>query len=262
MKMTHVRNATAVLEVGGKTVLVDPMLSAEGAMEAFPTNTGNTARNPLVDLAVPLADLLSPDIVVVTHTHTDHWDAAAASLLPRGVPVLVQHAADAELIANEGFTDVRILDEPITVDGTVFARTEGRHGSHAALEAVPFLGRVMGVVVSHPGEPVVYFAGDTVLTEDVRAALKKHTPDVVVLNTGGAVIATGEADFPTTDPILMEDQDVFDVHQLAPQARIVAVHMEALNHCPVTRADVRSLAAERGIGESVLVPEDGDVLNF
>ncbi|WP_017610729.1 MBL fold metallo-hydrolase [Nocardiopsis xinjiangensis] len=262
MKMTQVRNATAVLESGGKTVLIDPMLSAKGAMEAFPSNTGDTARNPLVDLAVPLADLLSPDIVVVTHTHTDHWDSAAASLLPRDVPVLVQHAADAELITNDGFTDVRILDEPITIDGLAFNRTEGRHGTHAALEAVPSLGQVMGVVVSHPEEPAVYFAGDTVLTEDVRAALEQHTPDVVVLNTGGAVLATGEEEFPTTGPILMEAQDVFEVYQLAPQARVVAVHMEALNHCPVTRADVRSLAADRGISESVLVPEDGDVLNF
>lgn len=256
MKMTHVRNATAVLQVGGKTVLIDPMLGARGSMEAIPTDTGDTSRNPLVDLAVPLADLLSPDVVVVTHTHADHWDSAAAALLPRDVPVLVQHAADAGLIAKEGFTDVRVLDEPTTIDGTVFTRTGGRHGSEAALEAMAeLLGQVMGVVVSHPGEPVVYFAGDTVLTDDIPAALERHAPDVVVLNTG-------EGRIPSLGPIIMGARDVVEVHRLAPRARIVAVHLEALNHCPVTRADVRSLAAEHGIADRVLVPEDGDVLTL
>ncbi|WP_069387240.1 MBL fold metallo-hydrolase [Cellulosimicrobium cellulans] len=256
MQMTQVRNATIVLEVGGKTVLVDPMLGARGSTDAFPSETGNTSRNPLVDLVVTLGDLLTPDVVVVTHTHPDHWDVAAAALLPRDVPVLVQHDADAEVVAKDGFTDVRVLAEPITVDGTVFTRTGGRHGSDEALAAMPeVLGEVMGVVVSHPDEPVVYVAGDTILTDDVRSALEQHDPDVVVLNTGGAV--------PTPmGPIIMGAEDVVEVHRLAPRARLVAVHMEALNHCPVTRADVRTAAAEQGIDDSVLVPEDGEVLTF
>lgn len=256
MEMTHVRNATAVLRAGGKTVLVDPMLGARGSRDGVPNSRGGTERNPLVDLVVPLADLLSPDVVVVTHTHSDHWDAAAAALLPCGVPVLVRHAADAGAVAKEGFTDVRVLDEPVTVDGTVFTRTGGRHGSEEAMEAIgEELGQVMGVVVSHPGEPVVYFAGDTVLTDDVPAALERHDPDVVVLNTGEGWIGS-------VGPLIMGARDVVEVHRPAPRARIVAVHLEALNHCPVTRAEVRSLVAAHGIADRVLVPEDGEVLAF
>jgi hypothetical protein len=38
--------------------------------------------------------------------------------------------------------------------------------------------------------------------------------------------------------------------------------MEALNHCTVRRVDVRSTAAEHGLGDRVTVPEDGEVLTL
>jgi L-ascorbate metabolism protein UlaG (beta-lactamase superfamily) len=255
MEMTHVRNATMLLEMAGTSVLIDPMLGAKGSMDPFPSVTGNQARNPLVDLVVPVSELLTPDVVVVTHTHADHWDAEAAALLPREVPVLVQHRGDADLLAGQGFTDVRVLDAPTTVAGVTFTRTGGQHGSDEVLAALPFLGQVMGVVLSHPDEPVLYLAGDTVWTEEVRSALDEHRPDVIVLNTG-------EARPTDMGPILMGAQDVIDVHRRAPGACVVAVHMEALNHCPTTRADVRALARAHELDDLVMVPEDGDLLTF
>ncbi len=60
----------------------------------------------------------------------------------------------------------------------------------------------------------------------------------------------------------MGAEDVARVHGLAPDARIVAVHMEALDHCTVTRADVRAVAEARGITAAVHVPEDGQTLTF
>ena len=253
MKITHIRNATMLLEVGGHRVLIDPMLGAKGSGDSVPTTSGNNSRNPTVDLAMPLLELLDVDAVVVTHTHFDHWDAAAASLLPRQVPVLVQNAADAVLVSSAGFSDVRALEMPTTLGDTVFTRTGGQHGSDATLAAWPMLGEVSGVVVRHPGEPVLYIAGDTVWNEEVRAALALHEPDVIVLNTG-------EARLPDGSIILMGAEDVPAVHEAAPQARIIAVHMEALNHCVVTRDQVRRMALEHGISEYVLVPEDGELL--
>lgn len=249
MKITQVRNATLLLEVGGTRILVDPMLGAKGAQPGF----ASARRNPLVDLVVPLADLLDPEIVVVTHTHSDHWDAAAAALLPREVPVLVQHAVDAAVLEEAGFTQVSVLDEPTTMRGVTFTRTGGLHGSEATVAAAE-LGEVMGVVIAHPDERTLYIAGDTVYHPAVEEALAAHQPDVIVLNTGEAVL-------PGLDPILMGAEDVVRVHRLAPDARIVAVHMEALDHCTVTRDDVRATAEANGIAESVDVPEDGETLS-
>ena len=35
MNIRHIRNATAVIEYGGKRILIDPMLSDKGAFEPF-----------------------------------------------------------------------------------------------------------------------------------------------------------------------------------------------------------------------------------
>ncbi len=35
MNIRHIRNATAVIEYGGKRVLIDPMLSDKGALNHF-----------------------------------------------------------------------------------------------------------------------------------------------------------------------------------------------------------------------------------
>jgi len=251
MKITQVRNATMLVEIAGLRVLVDPMLGAQGSQPGF----GGPRRNPLVDLVVPLDALTRPDVVVVTHTHTDHWDAAAAALLPRAVPVLVQHDGDAAHIRGAGFENVIVLAEPHTVAGVTFTRTGGQHGSDATLAAAPKLGEVMGVAIAHPDEKTLYVAGDTVMNGAVEAAIAAHRPELIVLNTGEAVL-------PGLDPILMGADDVVAVHALARESIIVAVHMEALDHCTVTRAQVRETAAAHGIARAVIVPEDGEQLEL
>ncbi|EKT76939.1 beta-lactamase domain-containing protein [Rhodococcus opacus M213] len=256
MKLTLVRNATLLLEIGNQRILVDPMLGAKGSLNPFATTSGDMSRNPTVDLGVPLSELLDPDLVVVTHTHVDHWDPAAAALLPRTVPLLVQGDADAEKVSANGFIDVRVMDTEIEVGGTTVCRTDGQHGSDEVLQSLPVLGPVSGVVLRHPGEPVIYIAGDSVWNDAVRDALRKHEPDVVVLNTGEATLLA-EAHI-----ILMGAQDVVRAHRAAPHSHIVAVHMEALNHCVVSRDRVRDLVRENGLQGQVSVPEDGELLVF
>ncbi|MGY2744632.1 MBL fold metallo-hydrolase [Arthrobacter sp. UYCu723] len=255
MKLKHIRNATMMLELGGARILIDPMLGAKGSIESFANSAGNSVRNPTVDLVVPLEELTGVDVVVVTHTHVDHWDDAATSLLPRQVPLLAQNDADAKAIAAHGFSDVQVMAEPIVIGKTSFTKTKGQHGSDATLAAWPRLGEVSGVVVRHPGEPTVYIAGDTVWNEQVRQALLEHRPDVIVLNTG-------EARFPDNSALIMGAREILEVHEAAPEANIVAVHMEALNHCVVTRAQARKIAEDHRISAQVFVPEDGEVLIF
>ncbi|GAA3693372.1 MBL fold metallo-hydrolase [Zhihengliuella alba] len=255
MHITHVRNATLLVEAAGLKILVDPMLGAKGSFGPAPTTVPCAERNPLVDLPMPLTELLDADLVVVTHTHPDHWDAAAAALLPRSTPIVVQNRQDADELAEHGFTAMQTMEEPIAFGPVTITRTEGRHGADDFLAANPGMGLVSGFVLSIEGEPSLYVAGDTVWTQGVIDALDGHRPDVVVLNTGEARWAEG-------DPIIMGAQDVIRVHEQLPSSQIVAVHMEALNHCTVSRADVRALAEAHRIGNRVHVPADGERLTF
>ena len=54
----------------------------------------------------------------------------------------------------------------------------------------------------------------------------------------------------------MTAEDVVAVAAHAPEARVVAVHMEAINHCLETRADLHQRLHVEGLASRVTVPED------
>jgi L-ascorbate metabolism protein UlaG (beta-lactamase superfamily) len=246
MHLHLVRHATLRLQYAGLTLLIDPQLDPAGARDPVP-GTPNPRPTPLVELPEP-AEVVATglDAVLVTHTHTDHFDATAAALLPRDVPLLVQ-PPDADLLRGRGFADVRPVADELTFGGLRVTRTDGEHGHGAAAER---MAPVSGFVLHAAGEPVVYVAGDTVWCAPVRAALDAHRPDVVVLNAGAATLLDG-------GPITMTAEDVLAVARHAPAARIVAVHLDTVSHAVETRADLHQRLQEAGLKDRVTVPEDG-----
>ncbi|MEE6208888.1 MBL fold metallo-hydrolase [Salarchaeum sp. III] len=229
-----VRNATVLVDVGDVTFLVDPMFSSPGENPPVP-NTPNDRRNPLV--AMPKVDV-SHDAVVVTHRHQDHWDEAAREAVDTDVPLFCQ-PADADAFVEEGFTDVRPVDEVATFAGVEIHRTPGRHGHEQLAED---MGPVSGFVFE--GDESVYVAGDTVWYDAVAETLDRFDLDLVVLNGGAARFVEG-------DPITMGVEDVAAVRE-ATTAEVTVVHMEAINHCLLSREELRSST------EDVHVPEDGE----
>ena len=118
VQVQQIRNATVKIDFAGTTFLVDPMLSAKGAFPGFPGTYRSELRNPLVDLPFSADEVLkSVEAVVVTHTHTDHWDEAAQKQIPKNMPVFVQNDADAKTIRGQGFKDVRVLKGTTTFNG-------------------------------------------------------------------------------------------------------------------------------------------------
>lgn len=93
--------------------------------------------------------------------------------------------------------------------------------------------------------------------EDVVTGVDAFIPDVVVLNAGAAEVNGFE-----NDPIIMGREDTLRAYQYAPQAQIVAVHMDAINHMTLSRAELAAYIAEQGIEDRVLIPADGETLNF
>jgi L-ascorbate metabolism protein UlaG (beta-lactamase superfamily) len=256
VKIKQIRNATLVIEYAGKRFLIDPMLAEKGAYPGFEGTPNSHLSNPLVDLPVPVSEILDVDAVIVTHTHLDHWDDAAKVLLPRDMLIFAQDEKDAAAIRAAGFGNTRVLADDSALDGIALSKTPGQHGSDEAYAAIgEIMGEVCGVVFTHPDEKTLYVAGDTLWNRYVEESLKKHGPDVIVLNCGdNQVLGFGS--------VVMDKDDVYQVFQAAPGATIVASHMEAVNHAMLSRAELRGFLDEKGMTERVLVPEDGEALTF
>lgn len=261
VSVQHVRNATVKIDFSGTTFLVDPMLSPKGGFPGFPNTYRSELRNPLVDLPFSVDDVMkSVEAVVVTHTHTDHWNEAAQRRIPKTMPVFVQNETDAKTIRGQGFKDVRVLESTATFNGVTLSKTGGQHGSDlwfadpARAEA---MGPVMGVVFSAPQAKTVYVAGDTVWRPEVDQALKQYKPGVVILNTGSALMSGFEE-----HPIIMGKQDTLQATKAAPSAAIVAVHMDSVNHMSLSRKELREFVREKAIQNRVTIPEDGETMQF
>jgi L-ascorbate metabolism protein UlaG (beta-lactamase superfamily) len=245
MHLRLIRNATLVVHVGPHRLLVDPMLDPAGARPPV-AGTPDPRRNPVVELPEPAEVVVAGiDGILLTHLHTDHFDATAKRLLPRDLPVLCQ-PEDVDALRADG-RNARPVEAALEWSGLRVIRTSGRQGTG---ELGASLGPVSGFVLVAEAEPVLYVAGDTIWCPEVEAALDAHRPDVVVVNAGGARFDEG-------DPVTMTADDVVAVARHAPQARIVPVHLEAVAHCPETRADLHQRVHEEGLEERVTIPEDG-----
>lgn len=236
-----VRHATLLVSLSETTLLVDPMLGAAGSSPPI-QNTPNQRRNPLVDL--PDLDL-SYDAVLVTHRHNDHFDDAARERIDSDVPLVV-HPDQTAAFREEGFTDVRPLDRDVAVGDLTLSPTPARHG-HGDLAAA--MAPVTGATVTD-GTQTVYLAGDTVWYDGVAETLESLTPDAVVVNAGAAQFLEG-------DPITMDADDVRRVRAAVDdEVPVVAVHMDAINHCLLERDDL-----QRAV-DGVETPEDGAVVHI
>ncbi|RUT28996.1 MBL fold metallo-hydrolase [Paenibacillus zeisoli] len=250
MRIQLIRNATLWIEYAGLTILVDPMFSEAGANPPI-INSSNDRRNPLVPLPVDQGLLSDPDLVLVSHLHLDHWDPAAAKAVSKSAAVFCQ-PGDEETLQAAGFSQVQPVESSADYQRIQIHRTSGRHGTG---EIGVRMGQVSGYVLQAEGEPDLYLAGDTIWCDEVEAALVKYRPQITVVHAGGARFVTG-------DPIIMDEQDVIQLARCAPYTRIVAVHMEAINHCLITREDLKTRLSSEGLGSSVHIPLDGEWMDY
>ncbi len=261
MKIQQIRSAMIRIDYAGKTFLTDPWLAEKGAMGPFNDPSFRYCRPEQAEIAMPMCDLPMPretilegvDAYVVTHVHPDHIDMAAdgtvGEFMDKNVPVFVQSEDDANVLKRSGFSQVRVLSQDSSFEGIRLIKTPGLHGTK-----IP-CGPSCGVIFDHPSEKKLYVAGDTIWYESVAETIKAFRPDVVILNACAA-------EFIDQGRLIMDDEDVKNVCDACPDAKIIISHMDNVAHAAITRKNMRERLTRRGIWEKVLMPDDGEAYSF
>ncbi|MEM7728415.1 MAG: MBL fold metallo-hydrolase [Pseudomonadota bacterium] len=254
MIFTHIRNATALLDVNGMTFLIDPYLAPKGSGGVY---GGEISRgvSPLVDLPAPPETIIArADALLLTHVHEDHLDQVALDALPRDLPVLC-HSRDEAFMEGHGFTDITTIDEKTQWRGVTLTPTPATHGPE---EVWHYIGGVSGYLIEAEGSPTLYLPSDTVLTDEVAQLVSRERPDVIVTNSGGA-FSKGRF-----GPIIMDAEQTAEILQLAPWAEVVAVHLETTDHCTVTRHSLKDHVRQTDptLLSRLHIPDDGEAMDL
>jgi len=247
VRIRLIRHATLIVEYGGHRFIVDPMLDDQGVRPAI-QNAPNPRNNPLVPLPIAAEEVVhGVEAVLVTHTHSDHWDGTAARLLPKATPLFGQIEDEAKF-RGQGFTNVESVTSSMPWNGIEITRTDGQHGRGEIGKA---MAPVSGFLLSVASEPTVYIAGDTIWCDEVQLAIREHNPAIIVVNAGAAQFLEG-------GPITMSADDVIATAEASKIARLIAVHIESINHCLLTRADLAFQLDAARVRDRVAIPQDGE----
>ena len=249
MQIQLIRSATLIVEMAGTRLLIDPWLAEKGQGRSY----SGRAQSPLVALPLPVEDIIGGiDAVLISHLHSDHFDDVAQRILPKQMPILC-HGRDADAIRAMGFVDVRAVGEGLEVGPVHIRTTDGQHGPP---EVLADMGEVSGFLLTAIDEPLLYWAGDTILCPPVEAVLSEERPDVIVVHGCGAL-------WGGKGPLVMDAEMVLDTVRLSGDGTVIVTHLDAVDHATVSRADIPRLAAAGVIGsDRLLIPEDGDILTF
>ncbi|MEQ9810476.1 MBL fold metallo-hydrolase [Streptococcus jiangjianxini] len=252
MYIQQIRNATIKIKFAGTIFLIDPWFQDKG--------TGFSAkaiRQEMMNVKCPMNELPESaentlkdvDYCLVSHLHFDHF---SSDYLPKDVEIIAQNKKDASAIISMGFNNTKWFDAGSIVIGNVtIHKIKAIHGENTTI--VQKMGEACGYVFEAPGEKTLYLAGDTVYCQNTKEAITQYQPDVIILNCCGATTPIGR--------LLMDLSDVEKVCNDAPNAIVIASHLDSVNHALITSDDVRKFKEVKHLSQ-LFVPNNGETIKL
>jgi len=251
MKVTHVRNATLVIETDDKVILVDPMLGKKGtAGPPFTLFRFKPKRNPIVDLPNNAMNIVEKTThCLITHLHPDHLDKEAENFLrSKQIPIICS-IKDKKILQKKGLIVSQTIEywkESTFLGGKI----QGIPAVHGYGFIAKPMGNVMGYYIELPNEKSIYLSADTIYTDDVHKTLTQMKPEI-------SVVACGTAQLDIFQPLLMRMDDILKFIKNAPN-QVIANHLEAVNHCPTGRTQLKNEVSIIGLSNKIFIPDDGE----
>ena len=254
LKIHHIRNATMIVETERDVVLIDPMLGDQGIMPSFTLFRHKARKNPTVPLPKNVDSLLEKVThCLITHQHPDHIDSKAiAFLIRKNIPVTCS-VKDEKAFIKKGLNVVQSLkywEQQEFLGGTI----EGIPAKHGYGFVAKPMGNVIGFYLKLPNQKSIYLSSDTIYTTSVDTVLKEYKPDI-------SVLATGAAQFDLFKQLIMNVDDILKFVKTA-SGKVIANHMESINHCPLTRPKLKEILTANKLLDNVLIPDDGETMDM
>jgi L-ascorbate metabolism protein UlaG (beta-lactamase superfamily) len=204
MKITFLGHASLQLEIKGKTIVVDPFISANPKASHIDLNT------------------IQPDYILITHAHQDHI-LDVEVLAKQKNATIVSNWEITSYFENKGFTC-----HPMNHGGSWnfdFGKVTYTNAVHSSSFPDGTYGGNPGGFIIQGEHKTVYIAGDTALTLDMQLIPKKVQLDIAILPIGDnftmdvedAIIAS---DFVQCDKVLGVHYDTFGYIEIDKEAAI------------------------------------------
>ena len=246
---TWIGHSTVLLQVGGLNILSDPMWSER----AFPVQWAGPRR--VMPPAMALEALPPLDIVLLSHSHYDHFDKATvrrlATLHPRTTWIVPLKLG--AYLRGFGVRTIIELDwwQSVEVDGIVISATPARHFSARRFRdrnRTLWCGFALEV-----GGRRLYFAGDSAYHPEFAAIGERHGPFNLVMMPIGAYDPRWFMHIVHVNPeeAVQAYADLLSAHRDAPPPLMLGIHWGTfrLTDEPMEEPPVRTRAAwnERGL---------------
>jgi L-ascorbate metabolism protein UlaG (beta-lactamase superfamily) len=242
MKLTHLGGPTALLRLGGLSLLTDPTFD-----EPREYHIQNRVLRKLSSPALQPADLGRVDAVLLSHDqHWDNLDQAGRDYLPT-VPVTLTTPAARERLGTGTGLEPWATHELGALTVTAVPARHGPEGAEAKL------GDVTGFVLRGKEIPTVYVSGDNASVELVARIAERLGPiDVAVLFCGAA-----RAPQLIDGALTLTAQTAVEAATVLDPAAIVPVHAEGWAHYTETLDDLAKAFAQAGLTERLQIPTLG-----
>ncbi len=218
MTLTYFGHSTFQIETGGTSILFDP----------FFTDNPHTSVTP---------DALSPDVLVLTHAHFDHWTDAPHFLGPGG-PLLI---ANFEIIQYAGKHHDHENSQPLNEGGAAsfaWGAIEATHARHTSSFPDGTYGGVPQGFLLEIEDTIYYNTGDTAPFAEMEWIGDMYDVELAMMPIG--------------DVFTMGIDGAVRAAEMINPARVMPLHYDTFGPIEVDMSEFRAAMSDAGFETLVM----------